>query len=56
MARLSSSREGLVWKLEWRDVLTQEEELDLLKLKELMLDINLNLNCADRWRWIPGSA
>ncbi|XP_045831367.1 uncharacterized protein LOC123922713 [Trifolium pratense] len=54
--RLSSSREGLVWKWEWCDVLTQEEELDLLKLKELLLDINLNLNCADRWRWIPGDA
>ncbi|PNX56575.1 hypothetical protein L195_g058274, partial [Trifolium pratense] len=33
----------------------QAEELDLLKLKELMLEINLNPNCADRWRWIPGS-
>ncbi|CAJ2678610.1 unnamed protein product [Trifolium pratense] len=54
--RLSSSREGLVWKWEWCDVLTQEEEHDLLKLKELLLDINLNLNCADRWRWIPGDA
>ncbi|CAJ2658352.1 unnamed protein product [Trifolium pratense] len=54
--RLSSSREGLVWKWEWRDVLTQEEEIDLLKLKELLVDINLNLNCADRWRWIPGDA
>ncbi|MCI07213.1 hypothetical protein A2U01_0028278, partial [Trifolium medium] len=54
--RLSSSREGVVWKWEWRDVLTQEEELDLLKLKELLLDINLNMNCADRWRWISGDA
>ncbi|MCI26525.1 putative ribonuclease H protein, partial [Trifolium medium] len=51
-----SSREGLIWRWEWRDSLTQSEEHDLIKLKELLLDVNLNPNSADRWRWIIGSA
>ncbi|MCI25208.1 ribonuclease H protein [Trifolium medium] len=53
---MTSSREGTVWRWEWRDALTQVEEYDLIKLKELLLDVNLNPNSADRWRWILGSA
>ncbi|PNX60284.1 hypothetical protein L195_g051847 [Trifolium pratense] len=54
--RMISSKEGLFWRWEWRAALTQSEEHDLTKLKELLLDVNLNPNSIDRWRWIIGSA
>ncbi|PNX86811.1 ribonuclease H [Trifolium pratense] len=54
--RMISSRDGLIWRWDWRDALTQSEEYDFTKLKELLLDVNLNPNSADRWRWIIGSA
>ncbi|PNX55263.1 hypothetical protein L195_g048890, partial [Trifolium pratense] len=54
--RMISSREGPIWRWEWRVALTQSEEHDHTKLKEFLLDVNLNPNSTDRWRWIIGSA
>ncbi|MCI30125.1 putative ribonuclease H protein, partial [Trifolium medium] len=48
--------EGLVWRWEWRDALTQSEEHELINLKELLLDANVNPNSVDRWRWSIGYA
>ncbi|PNX72088.1 hypothetical protein L195_g027977 [Trifolium pratense] len=56
MVWLKSSSGGTVWLREWRDALTQVEDQDLTKLKELLLNVNLNPNSADRWRWSIGYA
>ncbi|CAJ2628180.1 unnamed protein product [Trifolium pratense] len=54
--RLLSGREGLIWRWEWSDALTQPEEQELSSLKELLMTVSLNPSSVDRWRWIVGQA
>ncbi|GAU28882.1 hypothetical protein TSUD_293340 [Trifolium subterraneum] len=51
--RLISNVGGPLWNWTWRECLSVHEEQELTHLKELLRGFSLNLNCCDKWRWVP---
>ncbi|GAU35786.1 hypothetical protein TSUD_56630 [Trifolium subterraneum] len=51
--RLVRHRDDRSWYWQWRSILMQEEEDDLLYFQHLLLDVEVVVDRTDRWKWIP---
>ncbi|GAU35055.1 hypothetical protein TSUD_69780 [Trifolium subterraneum] len=51
--RLVRHRDDRSWYWQWRSILTQDEEDDLLYFQHLLLDVEVVVDRTDRWKWIP---